>query len=297
MLWLFGRKKEKDPGKRPVKVSYMPWPLQAGVLVFMGYLFFTHQNLRQDYLTDTPGSAPPEIPQEPGDSARESSPIYSTVQTVTLQQGSGPAARCGDRVTVTLKLVTKDGRALTEATQEKPLSFHLGDKEQIAGLSQSIVGMRAGERRDAVIPPELAGKPNEGGYLGAEIALLALDPYSLETPDDALAAHVHALEEKASPPVRCGETVRLSSISYAPENAETVLRKDEQVIITVGGADTPPLITHLLSQLSYRQTALVVIPDNLTRTLPADNALGIPPGRFYIARLNVHSPTPGAVPE
>lgn len=75
-----------------------------------------------------------------------------------LEEGSGPAAKAGDEVTVQYVGVDyKTGKQFDASWDRgEPFSFVLGNGEVIAGWDQGIEGMKAGGRRQLIIPPNLA---------------------------------------------------------------------------------------------------------------------------------------------
>jgi peptidylprolyl isomerase len=85
--------------------------------------------------------------------------------TNDLEEGSGPAAKAGDVVTVQYVGVNyKTGKEFDSSwSRSEPFSFTLGAGEVIPGWDQGIEGMKVGGRRELIIPPELgygtAGAP------------------------------------------------------------------------------------------------------------------------------------------
>jgi peptidylprolyl isomerase len=82
-----------------------------------------------------------------------------------VKQGSGPAAKVGDEVTVHYVGVLFDGGELFDSNWkgDKPFSFNLGKGEVIKGWDQGLPGMKVGGRRELIVPPEL-GYGSEGIY-------------------------------------------------------------------------------------------------------------------------------------
>jgi peptidylprolyl isomerase len=78
-----------------------------------------------------------------------------------LIEGIGSSAAKGD--TLTVQYVGYDyetGKKFTSSwDQGKPLTFKLGAGEVIEGLDQGIEGMEVSDRREIVIPPDLANGP------------------------------------------------------------------------------------------------------------------------------------------
>jgi FKBP-type peptidyl-prolyl cis-trans isomerase len=78
-----------------------------------------------------------------------------------LKQGSGPAAKAGDEVTVQYVGVDyKNGKEFDSSwSRNEPFPFTLGSSSVIPGWEQGIEGMKLGGRRELIIPPELAYGP------------------------------------------------------------------------------------------------------------------------------------------
>lgn len=78
-----------------------------------------------------------------------------------LKQGSGPAAKAGDEVTVQYVGVNyKTGKEFDSSwSRNEPFPFTLGSNSVIPGWEQGVEGMKVGGRRELIIPPELAYGP------------------------------------------------------------------------------------------------------------------------------------------
>jgi peptidylprolyl isomerase len=88
-----------------------------------------------------------------------SGPAPTQLETKDLVEGSGPAAKAGDNVSVQYVGVTYDGGNQFDASWDRggePFTFNLGGGEVIPGWDQGIVGMKVGGRRELIIPPDLA---------------------------------------------------------------------------------------------------------------------------------------------
>jgi len=75
-----------------------------------------------------------------------------------LEVGSGPAAKAGDGVTVQYVGVEYKGGKQIDASWDRgePFSFQLGSGAVIPGWEEGVAGMKAGGRRELVIPSKLA---------------------------------------------------------------------------------------------------------------------------------------------
>ena len=85
------------------------------------------------------------------------------LQAIILEQGEGAEAKKGDKLSVYYAGELEDGTQFDAREEGEPLIFTLGDRQVIPGWDQGLVGMKVGEKRKLVIPPELAygeqGKP------------------------------------------------------------------------------------------------------------------------------------------
>jgi peptidylprolyl isomerase len=75
-----------------------------------------------------------------------------------LEEGSGAEAKSGDEVTVQYVGVNyKNGKEFDSSwSRNEPYPFTLGAGLVIPGWEQGVEGMKVGDRRELVIPPELA---------------------------------------------------------------------------------------------------------------------------------------------
>lgn len=88
-----------------------------------------------------------------------------------LATGSGDVARAKDKVVVHYVGTLLDGSEFDNSVKRgHPLIFRLGEGYVIKGWDEAIIGMREGEKRRLVIPPEQA--------YGAKGMGQAIPPYS-----------------------------------------------------------------------------------------------------------------------
>lgn len=99
----------------------------------------------------------------------------------TTQAGSGAAAAPGDNVSVHytgwLHAPETEGRrgAKFDSSVDRgqPFQFPLGAGRVIAGWDEGVAGMLVGEKRELIIPPELAyGSRGAGGVIPPDAILL-----------------------------------------------------------------------------------------------------------------------------
>jgi peptidylprolyl isomerase len=80
------------------------------------------------------------------------------VVTKEIEEGSGPAAKAGDQVTVQYVGVNYRSGKEFDASWDRgePFTFTLGVHEVISGWDMGIEGMKVGGRRELIIPPNHA---------------------------------------------------------------------------------------------------------------------------------------------
>jgi peptidylprolyl isomerase len=86
-----------------------------------------------------------------------SGPPPKNLEIKDLEEGSGPAAKPGDEVTVQYVGVNYRTGKQFDASWDRgePFTFRLGEGLVIEGWEQGIPGMKLGGRRELIIPPEL----------------------------------------------------------------------------------------------------------------------------------------------
>ncbi len=73
-----------------------------------------------------------------------------------LEEGTGAEAKSGDALTVHYVGVGFKSKQEFESTwEDKPYAFVLGGGEVLPGLEQGLEGMKAGGRREIIVPPQL----------------------------------------------------------------------------------------------------------------------------------------------
>jgi len=85
-------------------------------------------------------------------------PPPKKIETKDLVEGSGPAAKKGDQVTVQYVGVNYRSGSEFDASWDRgePFTFTLGVHEVISGWDIGIDGMKVGGRRELIIPPNHA---------------------------------------------------------------------------------------------------------------------------------------------
>lgn len=134
--------------------------------------------------TESPASEAPTVTVPNG-------PPPKKLEVRDLKEGSGAAAKAGDDVTVSYVGVNyKTGKEFDAYWERpEPYTFKLGAGEVIPGWDQGLKGMKAGGRRELIIPPGLAYgasgvkpviPPNE-----TLVFLVALEAVEPATPSDS----------------------------------------------------------------------------------------------------------------
>ena len=95
------------------------------------------------------------VPAEPT-TIGESKTTPGGVRYGTLREGTGAVAKAGQRVTVHYKGTLEDGRKFDSSYDRKaPADFEIGTGAVIKGWDEAVPGMRIGERRTLVVPPNM----------------------------------------------------------------------------------------------------------------------------------------------
>ncbi len=104
---------------------------------------------------DAASTANQDTSQEPTVSVPTGQPPVELVEN-DLVEGTGPAAEVGDEVAIHYVGVGyQSGKEFDSSWNRKPFTFRLGSGILIPGGEQGIKGMRAGGRRELIIPPQL----------------------------------------------------------------------------------------------------------------------------------------------
>jgi FKBP-type peptidyl-prolyl cis-trans isomerase len=86
------------------------------------------------------------------------------LESADLITGTGPGAKAGDSLTVQYVLATySSGKVVQSSWTSQPFTFTLGEGMVIPGWDQGVVGMKAGGRRELIVPPSLGYKNQSPG--------------------------------------------------------------------------------------------------------------------------------------
>jgi peptidylprolyl isomerase len=100
-------------------------------------------------------------------------PPPKTLVKKTLIPGTGAEAKPGDEVTVNYVGVGfVSGTEFDSSFGREPFSFLLGGKEVIRGWDLGVAGMKVGERRELIIPPDLAYGSEGSGVIAPNATLV-----------------------------------------------------------------------------------------------------------------------------
>ena len=95
------------------------------------------------------------------------------VKIETLKEGTGEAAKNGDRLVVHYTGTLTDGKQFDSSRGRAPFEVTLGQRRVIAGWEQGLQGMKTGESRKLTIPPELGyGERGAGGVIPPNATLV-----------------------------------------------------------------------------------------------------------------------------
>ena len=96
------------------------------------------------------------------------------LESADLITGSGAAAKNGDHLTVQYVLATySSGKVIQSSWTSQPFPFTLGAGQVIPGWDKGVVGMKAGGRRELIIPPSLGyGDQSPGPGIAANDTLV-----------------------------------------------------------------------------------------------------------------------------
>lgn len=100
----------------------------------------------------------------------------SGIYYVITKQGNGAKPANGKTAAVNYSLRLLSGGGVIDASNGKPLEFEIGGGGLISGWEESVKDMKTGEKRTAVLPPELAyGATGAGGGVIPPNAYLVFD--------------------------------------------------------------------------------------------------------------------------
>jgi FKBP-type peptidyl-prolyl cis-trans isomerase len=76
------------------------------------------------------------------------------VKYTTVKEGTGAVVRAGQKVTVHYTGTLEDGRKFDSSRdRDKPATFSIGTGDVITGWDEAVPGMKIGEQRKLIVPP------------------------------------------------------------------------------------------------------------------------------------------------
>lgn len=101
----------------------------------------------------------------------------SGLESQIFQEGSGPAAKKFDKMTVHYVVSLSTGKQIDSSYQRgKPLSFKLGKGEVIQGWEEALIGAKRGEKRKVTVPSSLAyGNAGKGKVPANSILIFEIE--------------------------------------------------------------------------------------------------------------------------
>ena len=96
----------------------------------------------------------------------------SGLKYTILKEGTGPQAKLDQEVEIHESTRYRDGSLLFTSEGMPPLRFKLGSKTVIAGVEEGIQGMRQGEIRKLIVPPDLSKRTSYPAILHKDSILV-----------------------------------------------------------------------------------------------------------------------------
>jgi peptidylprolyl isomerase len=122
--------------------------------------------------TDAPAAAKPAATQ-PAAKVGEKVTLPSGLVYTVVEEAKQPGAVAGDIVWVHYTGKLKTGEQFDSSVGGKPFKFTLGKGEVIKGWDEGVAGMKVGEKRNLVIPPEMGyGKTGAGAKIPPDSTLV-----------------------------------------------------------------------------------------------------------------------------
>ena len=96
-----------------------------------------------------------QAPAPSASSGAPEAPAVTGLKSEDLKEGTGPAAKTGDTVSVHYTGTLLSGEQFDSSVDRGPFDFTLGSGMVIKGWDQGVVGMKKGGKRKLTIPSEL----------------------------------------------------------------------------------------------------------------------------------------------
>jgi FKBP-type peptidyl-prolyl cis-trans isomerase len=190
--------------------SFPNWGIPFLGLLLMG----CHQNA-------SPSSTDPSTPATSGGST-PSAPV-DQLKTVDVKTGTGPAAKAGDKLSVTYTGSLKNGSVFdTNAKPDgKPFPFQLGAGTVIKGWDQGMVGMKVGGERKLYIPPALGyGAQGQGEKIPPNSELIFdVKLLSITNQEDAQTVQANDTKVGAGPALKKGDEATITFTTFKEDGS------------------------------------------------------------------------------
>ncbi len=122
------------------------------------------------------------FPLAPPTAKGEKKKTKGGVEYETITPGTGPELHAGQKASIHYEGSLADGKVFDSTRAKQPRLFQIGVDQLIQGWNEGIPGMKVGEKRKLVIPPELGyGSGGRGAIppkatLNFEIELVSILP-------------------------------------------------------------------------------------------------------------------------
>ena len=152
----------KGGGKRsPVFFLGAALVILAGVLM-LALLYYQGNQVHMPQLSD-------KIPAVSGNATESKSGLI----IVNVQPGTGAEAQAGKAINVHYTGYLTDGTKFDSSIGGEPITFVLGVGQVIEGWDEGVAGMKVGEKRRLIIPPQLGyGARGAGGVIPPNATLV-----------------------------------------------------------------------------------------------------------------------------
>jgi FKBP-type peptidyl-prolyl cis-trans isomerase len=138
----------------------------AAVAISVSTLFAADDEKKTD-------AAKPAAATQPAAKVGQKVTLPSGLVYTVVEEAKQPGAQAGDIVWVHYTGKLTNGEQFDSSVGGKPFKFTLGKGEVIKGWDEGVAGMKVGEKRNLVIPPELGyGKTGAGAKIPPDSTLV-----------------------------------------------------------------------------------------------------------------------------
>lgn len=146
-----------------------------------------------------------------------------------LKTGSGPAVEAGDEVTLQYVGVKfKDGKQIDASWDRgEPFSFTLGGGQVITGWEEGVPGMKAGGRRQLVIPSNLA--------YGEGALVFVIDLISIDSSTESTSTNAKHVRPKPEVEVPNGPPPKELVVKDQEQGSGPAVKANDEVLVDYVG--------------------------------------------------------------